>query len=249
MGSQGNVLLGTSNLSNGQAQLTTTALPTGNDSIFSGYGGDTNYNNSSSAVAFVQVNPGPDFSITFAPATVTVASPGASASTMVTVTGTNGFNTAINFATATVTGLPSETTFSFNPTSVAVGGTTTMTIKTMAPSQLVPAHRSVAGPSSRLGLPNGKLFGAQLAGHSASFVLILLVGLLFATQLRQRHIRWLAPVLLLALLVANAACGGGSSTTTPPTNPGTPMVQNQPVTVTVTSGAITHTFTFTLTVN
>ena len=83
---------------------------------------------------------------------------------------------------------------------------------------------------------------------AAASVLILLVGLLFATQLRQRHIRWLAPVLLLALLVANAACGGGGSTTTP-TNPGTPMVQNQPVTVTVTSGAITHTFTFTLTVN
>jgi hypothetical protein len=248
MGSQGNVLLGTSNLSNGQAQLTTTALPTGNDSIFSGYGGDTNYNNSSSAVAFVQVNPGPDFSITFAPATVTVASPGASASTMVTVTGTNGFNTAINFATATVSGLPSESNFSFSPTSVPVGSSSKMTITTTAPSQLVPAHRSSIGPLSRPGLPTAKQFSGQLALRAFGLILFLLAGVLLATQFRQRSIRWLAPIVLLALLVANAACGGGGGTTTP-TNPGTPMVQNQPVTVTVTSGAITHTFTFTLTVN
>ena len=248
MGSQGNVLLGTSNLSNGQAQLTTTALPTGNDSIFSGYGGDTNYNNSSSAVAFVQVNPGPDFSITFAPATVTVASPGASASTMVTVTGTNGFNTAINFATATVSGLPSESNFSFSPTSVPVGSSSKMTITTTAPSQLVPAHRSSIGPLSRPGLPTAKQFSGQLALRAFGLILFLLAGVLLATQFRQRSIRWLAPIVLLALLVANAACGGGGGTTTL-TNPGTPMVQNQPVTVTVTSGAITHTFTFTLTVN
>jgi Pro-kumamolisin, activation domain/Bacterial Ig-like domain (group 3) len=244
-----NTLLGTASVSNGQAQLTTTALPTGDDEIFAGYGGDTNYNNSSSGDAVVQVNPGPDFSITFAPPAIVVPSQGASGSTVLTVTGTNGFNTPINFATATVTGLPSETTFSFTPAMVAVGGTATMTIGTTAPSQLVPAHRSAAGPSSGLGLPSGKLYGAQLALHPVSIVMVLLFGLLFATQLRQRRARWLAPALLLALLVANAACGGGTHTTTPPANPGTPMVQNQTVSVKVTSGAITHTFTFTLTVN
>ena len=242
--------LGTATLSNGQAQLTTTALPAGNITITTGYNGDTNYSSGSEGSVVVQVNPGPDFSVTFAPPAVIVPSQGASGSTVLTVTGTNGFNTAINFATATVTGLPSETTSSFNPMSVAVGGTTTMTITTTAPSQFVPAHRSAAGPSSRLGLPSGKLFGAQLAGHPAGFVLVLLFGLLFATQLRQRRVRWLAPALLLALLVVNAACGGGgSTTTTPPANPGTPMVQNVPVSVKVTSGTITHTFTFTLTVN
>ena len=241
--------VGSSSVSNGQAQLTTTALPVGNDPISASYSGDTNYNNSSSAVAFVQVNPGPDFSVTFAPPAVVIPSQGASGSTVLTVTGTNGFNTAINLATATVTGLPSETTISFNPTSVAVGGTSTMTITTTAPSQSVPAHRSAAGPASRLGFPGGKLFGAQLAASPAGFVLVLLFGLLFAAQLRQRRVRWLAPALLLALLVVNAACGGGNSTPTPPANPGTPMVQNQTVSVKVISGTITHTFTFTITVN
>ncbi|HXN71211.1 MAG TPA: Ig-like domain repeat protein [Candidatus Acidoferrales bacterium] len=242
--------LGSSSVSNGQAQFTTTALPSGNDPVLASYSGDTNYNNSSSAVAFIQVNPGPDFSITFAPPAVVVPSQGASGSTVLTVTGTNGFNTAINFAAATVTGLPSESNFSFNPTSVAVGATTAMTITTTAPSQVVPAHRSAAGPSSRFNLPGGTVYGAQLARHSIGFVLVLLFGLLLATQLRQRRVRWLAPTLLLAVLLVNAACGGGgSSTATPPANPGTPKVQNVPVSVKVTSGTITHTFTFTLTVN
>ena len=246
---QVNVLLGTSSVSNGQAQLTTTALPSGSDQIFAGYGGDTNYTNSSSGAAVVQVNPGPDFSITFAPSAVVVPSQGASGSTVLTVTGTNGFNTAINFATATVTGLPSESNFSFNPMSVAVGGTTTMTITTTAPSQLVPAHRPAGGTSSRFELASGTLYGAQLVRHPVGFVLVLFFGLLLATQLRQRRVRWLAPTVLLAVLLVNAACGGGGSTTKPPANPGTPMVQNVPVSVKVTSGTITHTFTFTLTVN
>lgn len=244
----GNLSLGSAPLSNGVAQVTTTALPAGTDAVTATYSGDVNYVSSGFNIS-EQVNPGPDFSITFAPATVTVASPGASASTMVTVTGTNGFNTAINFATATVSGLPSESNFSFSPTSVPVGSSSKMTITTTAPSQLVPAHRSSIGPLSRPGLPTAKQLSEQLALHPFGLLLFLLAGVLLATQFRQRSIRWLAPMVLLALLVANAACGGGGSTTTPPANPGTPMVQNQPVTITVTSGAITHTFTFTLTVN
>jgi hypothetical protein len=125
-----------------------------------------------------------------------------------------------------------------------------MTITTTAPSQLVPAHRSPTGPLNRPGLSTAKQFSGQPALHPFGLLLFLLAGVLLAMQFRQRSIRWLAPIVLLALLVANTACGGGGSTTTkPPANPGTPMVQNQPVTVTITSGAITHTFTFTLTVN
>ena len=245
----GNLSLGSAPLANGVAQVTTSALPAGTDAVTATYSGDVNYVSSGLNIS-EQVNPGPDFGITFAPAAVVVPSQGASGSTVLTVTGTNGFNAAINFATATVTGLPSESNFSFNPTSVAVGATTTMTITTTAPSQVVPAHRSAAGPSSRFNLPGGTVYGAQLARHSIGFVLVLLFGLLLATQLRQRRVRWLAPTLLLAVLLVNAACGGGgSSTATPPANPGTPKVQNVPVSVKVTSGTITHTFTFTLTVN
>jgi hypothetical protein len=244
-----NVVLGTSSLSSGQAQLTTTALPAGTALILATYGGDTNYSGSN-ILGSVQVNPGPDFSVTFAPLSVVIASQGTSGSTVLTVTGSNGFNTAINFASATVSGLPSESNFSFSPSSVPVGSSTTMTITTTAPSQFVPAKHSAAGPSGRPGLAASLQFGELLPVRPAGVFAFLLVGLLLATQLRQRRIRWLAPALLLVLLVGNAACGGGgSSTTTPPANPATPKVQNQPVTVTVTSGTITHTFTFTLTVN
>jgi len=94
---------------------------------------------------------------------------------------------------------------------------------------------------------------ANMTFRSGILFTLFLAGLLFATQLRRRRIRWLAPALLVALLVITAACGGGSGGggggVTPPTNPGTPMVQGQTVTVNVTSGTITHAFTFTLTVN
>jgi hypothetical protein len=53
---------------------------------------------------------------------------------------------------------------------------------------------------------------------------------------------------MFTLLIGIAACGGGGGSTAP-TNPGTPLVTNQVITVTATSGTITHTFTFTLNVN
>jgi hypothetical protein len=88
---------------------------------------------------------------------------------------------------------------------------------------------------------------ARNSWQPASLVLLVLAGLFLAGQMRARNSRWFAMAMLVALLVVNAACGGGGGTG--PTNPGTPVVQNQVVTVTVASGTITHNFTFTLTVN
>ena len=57
-------------------------------------------------------------------------------------------------------------------------------------------------------------------------------------------------MLMLTLLIGIAACGGGGGGgSTGPTNRGTPVVTNQVITVTATSGSITHTCTFTLNVN
>ena len=55
--------------------------------------------------------------------------------------------------------------------------------------------------------------------------------------------------LVFALLITNAACGGGGGGGTTPTNPGTPLVRNQTITVIANSGNTTHTSTFTLNVN
>jgi hypothetical protein len=224
--------LGNVSLTNGQAQLTTTGLTAGNDQIVANYSGDTNYS-SATFVINQQVTPGPDFSVSFAPATVNISSPGSSATTMLTVNGSKGFSSQVSFSTCA--GLPSESACSFSPTTVATGGSTTLTVSTMAPSSLVPVGRKIdiGGRRPTAGVLRLMLFG---------FALFAL-----GIQSRRRH-RWnlAGTALVLALLVVNAACGGGGGGVK---NPGTPMVQNQTITVTATSGTITHTFTFTLNVN
>jgi hypothetical protein len=225
--------LGNVSLTNGQAQVTTTSLTAGNDQIAANYSGDTNYS-SATFVINQQVTPGPDFSVSFAPAIVNVSSPGSSATTMLTVSGSNGFNSQVSFS-ATCAGLPSESNCSFSPTMVATGGSTTLTVSTTAPSALVPVshHIDIGGWRRTPGALRLLFFGLAL----------LALGI----QARRRRWNLAGTVLVLALLVANAACGGGSGGGVK--NPGTPMVQNQTVTVTATSGTTTHTFTFTLNVN
>jgi len=252
MAFNGSVNLGSVPVINGQAQVTTTAFPAGNGQMAATYSGDVNYGSSFFAIN-QQVTPGPDFSLTFAPAAIVVASQGATGTATVTVNGTNGFNTPINFATVTCTGLPSESSCSFSPASVPVGGTATLTISTTAPSFVTPMGsdrvRPNAGPVGRITSGLSKV-PATMALHPASLVMLFFLCLLLTTQMRRRHLRWFAPATLAALLVITAACGGGGGGgVTPPTNPGTPKVQGQVVTVNVSSGAITHTFTFTLTVN
>jgi subtilase family serine protease len=230
------VTLGTIPLSNGQAQLATSALPSGNVQIVANYSGDTNYSAGSFTIN-QQVTPGPDFNISFAPSAVNVTSPGASASTALTVIGSNSYNGTITFTpTSCTTGLPFESSCSFSPASVTGSGSTTLTVSTMAPSSLIPLSRHVD-------------FGGWRTTAGA-LRLLLLCAALFALGIQARRHRWnlIGAALVFALLIANAACGGGGGSTGP-TNPGTPMVQNQKVTVSATSGAITHTFTFTLNVN
>ena len=225
--------LGSASLTKGQAQVTTTSLTAGNDQIVANYSGDTNYSSATFTIS-QQVTPGPDFSVSFAPATVNVSSPGSSAATMLTVSGSNGFNSQVAFS-ATCPGLPSESSCSFSPTMVAVGGSTTLTVSTTAPSSLVPvSHRIDIGGWRR----------------TPGALRLLLFGLvLLALGIQARRHRWnlAGTALVLALLVVNAACGGGGGGGVK--NPGTPMVQNQTVTVTATSGTTTHTFTFMLNVN
>ena len=226
------VTLGNVFLSNGQAQLTTAALTFGNVQIVANYSGDTNYAAGSFAIN-QQVTPGPDFSISFAPPTVNVSAPGSSGTTVVTVNALNGFTASVNLTGCT--NLPLESTCSFTPATVAAGGTSTIKVSTTAPSSLVPLSRHID-------------FGGWRTTAGAIRVLLLCVALLaLAIQSRRRRWNLTGAVLMFTLLVGIAACGGGGGTG--PTNPGTPVVQNQTITVTATSGTTTHTFTFTLNVN
>jgi hypothetical protein len=232
------VSIGNVPLSNGQAHVATTALPSGNVQIVANYSGDTNYSAASFSIN-QQVTPGPDFSVSFAPAALNVSAPGANATTTVTVTGSNGYNGVINFSSASCSGLPSESSCSFSPATVTGSGTTTLTVSTTTPSSLLPLSRHID-------------FGAWRTTAGAIRFLLFAVAL-FALAIQARRRRWnlFATGLTLTLLIAIAACGGGGSGGggTGPTNPGTPVVTNQVVTVTATSGTTTHTFTFTLNVN
>jgi subtilase family serine protease len=228
-------------VTNGQAQLVNPSLPSGTNGLSAVYNGDPNYQGSTSPSIPFTVTAGPDFNISFAPAAVNVSAPGASATTTVTVTGSNGYNGVINFSAASCSGLPSESSCSFSPASVAGSGATMLTVSTTAPSSLVPLSRHVD-------------FGGWRTTAGAIQFLLLAVAL-FALGIQSRRYRpnLAATALTLTMLIAIAACGGGGSGGggggTGPTNPGTPVAQNQTITVTATSGTTTHTFTFSLSVN
>jgi Pro-kumamolisin, activation domain/Bacterial Ig-like domain (group 3) len=224
-------------LSNGQAQITTNSLPSGSLVIYADYNGDTNSAPSQGSVNET-VNPGPDFNISFAPPTVNVSAPGSTGTTVLTVNATNGFTASVNLTGCA--NLPSESTCSFTPATVAAGGTSTVMISTTAPSSLVPLNRHID-------------FGRWRITAVPVRILLLCAALLaLAIQTRRRRWNLAGAALMFTLLIGIAACGGGGGgggVTPPPTNPGTPVVTNQVVTVTATSGSITHTFTFTLNVN
>jgi Pro-kumamolisin, activation domain/Bacterial Ig-like domain (group 3) len=223
-------------VTNGQAQVTTNSLTPGLSGLSAIYSGDANYEGSNSASIPFTVTPGPDFNIAFAPATVNVSAPGSSATTVLTVNALNGFTASVNLTGCT--NLPFESTCSFSPATVAAGGTSTIMISTIAPSTLVPASRHVD-------------YGGWRTTAGAIRVLLLCAALLaLAIQARRRRWNLAGAVLMFTLLIGVAACGGGGGGgSTGPTNPGTPVVTNQTVTVTATSGTITHAFTFTLNVN
>jgi hypothetical protein len=115
-------------------------------------------------------------------------------------------------------------------------------VSTTAPSSLVPARRHVD-------------YGGWRTTAGAIRILLLCAALLALVSHGRRRWNLASAMLMFALLIGIAACGGGSGggggggVTPPPTNPGTPVVTNQVITVTATSGSITHTFTFTLNVN
>jgi hypothetical protein len=234
-----NNTIGTPSVVNGQAQLTTSTLPLGSDSISAQYTGDANYAASTAVgVLGVNVTPGPDFSVSFAPATVNVSSPGANATTVLTITGSNAYNGTITFAQSSCSGLPFESSCSFSPATVTGSGTTMLKVATTAPSSLVPANRHI------------EIGGWRTTAGAIRFLLLAVALLALAIQARRHRWNLVTTAFTLTLLIAIAACGGGGTGGgTGPTNPGTPVVQNQTITVTATSGTTTHTFTFLLNVN
>jgi len=187
----------------------------------------------------------PDFSVGVNPGAVTVTRGQASQAITVTVTPLNGvaFSNAVALS---CTGLPSQSTCIFNPTSVTPGSNpanATLTITTTAPGMAPPA------------VPQGMRWSPPPV---AVLALMLMATLLFAVAISghaarrapawQRACFLLAIVLLAGVFVScGGGGGGGGGPAPPPPNPGTPTGTFN-VTVRGTSGATTRTATVTLTV-
>lgn len=223
--SAGSVQIGSAALSNGTATYSTSALAAGQYSVVASYSGDPNYAASSSTGGTLDVV---DFTMSAAPATITIAAPGQSGTTTLTVAPMDGFNQTLSYSCA---GLPAGANCSF---SNAANGAT-MTISTTGS-----ASAMVKQPLSH---DRARMYALLLPG---------LLGLL--AGFRKRN---LGGVRVLALLCAAAICsacvgcgglgsilGGGVSGGG---NSGTPTGSSA-VIVTATAGSLSHQTTITLNV-
>jgi Abnormal spindle-like microcephaly-assoc'd, ASPM-SPD-2-Hydin/Beta-propeller repeat len=173
----------------------------------------------------------PDFTIAASPTTVSVAA-GSTANTTVTVVGLNAFSSAVAL---TCTGAPAGSTCSLNPTSVtptSSGVTSAGTIVTTA--RTAPAMAFRIGSRPTMGTRPG-IWNATLAMIGLSFAL-------FVWMIRRiGAVRKLAWTFAALLMLSLTSCSGLPSTGTP--------AGTYTITITGTSGTLTHSTTVTLTVS
>ena len=167
-------------------------------------------------------SPPPDFTLSAAPTTVTVARGAVSTPVTITVNPTNGFNSAVALTCA---GAPANSACTLSPASITPPTTSALTFT--AHAMLVPLPMTKPAPPLNM-LRIVPLF----------FVLMLL----FLLRSTQRFRTRLAMVSAIIICVTLAACGSGGPDNK--TAKGT-----YPLTITGTSGTLTHPVTVTVTVN
>jgi len=220
----GSKILGSGALdASGKTTFPTSSLAQGAHSLSAVYGGSTAFAGSSSSAVTVQVGTSAqDFSASANPTSLTLAA-GASGTLALTVTPLNGSTQTV---TVSCGGLPANATCGFSPgSSVTLDGshasTVTITIATDVMAALGKAVRS----------PEFASFGGGLGG-----ALLLLSALGAATRRRMGH-----ALAATAAVLALASCHGGSGSPNSITPAGT-----YPVTISLVSGATTHTVSVTL---
>ena len=230
----GTTLLGTQTLSNGVATYTTSALTAGNHPITAAYSGDTNFAAVTSA-AFTEVIE--DFTLAEQGSGSATATPGGQAVYTLLVSPPSGASVPrpINLS---VGGLPSGATAKFSPSTVLPGsGATNVTFTVTLPNSA--ATQSLQSPFVSGALPTA--LGLML--------------LPFITEWRKysSHFGRMACLALLAILsivlVGVSGCSGSGGNGGKTGTGSTPQPQNYSLTVTATSGSLSHTASLNLTVN
>jgi Beta-propeller repeat/Abnormal spindle-like microcephaly-assoc'd, ASPM-SPD-2-Hydin len=174
-----------------------------------------------------------DFTIAALPPSAVVPA-GTSASFVLTVAPVGGFSQPVALSCGT---LPKGVTCSFSPNPVATGGatsaTTTLTVAT--------ALRTFVPPAGENTEPRGTIRNISPIWFIPMIAVLILTGI---AVVRQRPGATVLGLGAFVLLVA-AGCGGGSPAGVPA---GTPAGAYQ-ITVTATSGTLSHTTTLSLQVN
>jgi hypothetical protein len=210
------------------ARFQTASLSAGTHTITAQYSGDGSFLASTSGGVVVTV--GGDFGLNFPNGNSQTVRAGNTATYTINLAPTNGFTGNVGFSCAS--GLPTLTSCTFNPATVALNGSpasTTLTISTTAPTAAPPAHN----------------LGSGLLTGGGFFALALVLGW---TSRKRRHGRVLLLTLgVLAFAAGLVSCGSGGSSPQVNHNPGTPT-GTFTVTVNATSGNTTHSSNITLTV-
>jgi hypothetical protein len=236
----GTTQLGTSSLNaNGVATYSTSTLAAGTQSITAVYSGDSNFNTSTSpATSVVITSNSPNFSISAAALSPGTISPGASATSTVTITMLYGIDPSSVSLTCAVTPAASPAaTCSLSPISLANNaGTATLSVTT-------------SGPRAAMELPP--------SSRHSSFLLALglMIPAIFlgAARVHRPAISKVLSFCLIMLLLCGCwfgtACGtaGSSSQPSSGTTSGTPAGTYN-VTVTGNAGNIAHSASLSLTV-
>ena len=196
-----------------------------------------------------------DFTLAAASSSVTVTN-GQVGNLSVTLTGMNGFNGIVNLACS---GLPSGASCSFSPASVSVSGTTatmvnvsiaTGAVTTPGPTP-TPAPTPAPAPAPA---PNPYTAAVHHYGQPA-LASLLPLGLLGFAGIRRRLSSVRGALLLVLCMLAVGAmtgCSSGHMATASPSMPTTPASgtpTTSQITVTATSGSLSHSVSVSLTTN